>query len=198
MRIGIDFDDVVADSIQAIVNIHNATHGTKFNREDAFTYRAEEVWGGTKEEWRTKLDEFFSTKHLAQLAPIAGSLVAIDTLKKHGHELFIVTGRGKGDVAATEQWLKIHFPDVFRGVHYGDFVVRGNLEPAKMKKSDICKENGIALLIDDNPDVAKECGACGVNVFLFDQPWNRSLPPTAGITRVFSWEEIVEKLNLYY
>lgn len=81
MLLGIDFDDVVADSIGVIVKLHNEQHGTNFKREDVFTYYVHEVWGGTQEEWRAKLDEFFGTKHLADLNPIAGAIPAMRELK---------------------------------------------------------------------------------------------------------------------
>ena len=196
MRIGIDFDDVVTDSVNLIVKLHNQHYGTDFRKDQMTHYTVEKSWGGSKEEWRAKLDEFFSAKNLVHLDPMAGSLAGIKALKDMGHELYIVTGRGsaKDDVAATEQWLIAHFPNVFKGVHYANHIAADQLTVTRREKSEICKENKIELLIDDNPRIAAECATAGIRVFLFDQPWNQGEFP-AGVERVHSWDEIVEKLR---
>jgi uncharacterized HAD superfamily protein len=191
MRIGLDFDDVVADSMQAIIDLHNREYGTSFKKEDASTLPLadREKWGGTKEEWSAKMDDFLSTDHLADLNPVAGVIPAIEELKKH-HELYIVTGRE--DTVATEQWIVMHFPETFKGVHYANHL---SSDPSThIKKSVICKEHGIELYIEDVVANAKDCAEAGIKVFLFDQPWNQgALPPN--VERVKSWEEIVRKLR---
>src|ERR1700735_4313362 len=102
MRIGIDFDDTIAASIEAIVKLHNRQYGTNYKREDVTQYHAHEVWGGTQEEWGKKLDEFFSVKNVEHLDPVAGAIRAIDALKRAGHELYIITARSDSDIEATE------------------------------------------------------------------------------------------------
>jgi hypothetical protein len=192
MRIGIDFDEVVADSAAAIIALHNKQYATNYKKEDITSYHVEDVWGGTKEEWEAKLDEFFSAKNVQYLDPIAGSIPAMDSLKKAGHELYIITARGDSDIEATELWLKLHFPDTFNGVHYGH--ARLNDPEKTRSKPQMCKELGIKLMIDDHLSNAKQCADEGIKVFLFDQPWNqRELPE--GVERVRTWEEIVKKLS---
>jgi len=192
MLLGIDFDDVVADSMDVIVRLHNGKYGTAFKKEDVVAPMVEEVWGGTQEEWRAKLDEFFGTKHLAELSPMAGAIPAMRELKVAGHELYIMTARSDRDVEATELWLTLHFPDVFRGVHYGQSL---SDDPAKRRsKAAMCKELGVELMIDDHMKNAVECAAAGIPALLFDQPWNQGeLPP--GVKRVRSWNEIVERVK---
>ena len=190
MRIGIDFDEVVADSVATIIKLHNEQYRTSFKREEVTKYHVDEVWGGTKEEWRQKLDEFFSTKNAKHLDPVAGSIPAMDALKRAGHELYVITARSDDDIEATELWLKMHFPKTFKNVHYGN-----SWYPEKKKlKSEMCKENGIEVMVDDRMSVAQDCGPAGIRVLLFDQPWNQGeLPPN--VERVFSWDEIVKKLS---
>jgi uncharacterized HAD superfamily protein len=45
MRIAIDFDDVTADSLTAIIRLHNERYGTALTRANFVTYKFEEVWG---------------------------------------------------------------------------------------------------------------------------------------------------------
>jgi uncharacterized protein len=192
MKLGIDFDETVADSIMAIIKLHNDQYGTNYKKEEVTQYHVHEVWGGTQEGWMAKLDEFFSAKNVEHLDPIAGSIPAIDALKKAGHELYIVTARSDSDIEATELWLKLHFPETFKGIHYGQ--ARSDDPVKKRTKSEMCKELGIELMIDDHMSVAKDCSAAGLKVFLFDQPWNQGELPS-GVERVYSWDEIVEKLQ---
>jgi hypothetical protein len=191
MRIGIDFDETVADSIQMIIKLHNKQYGTNYKKEEVVKYKVEEVWDGPKEEWMAKLDEFLSAKNAAHLDPVVGAIPAIDALKKAGHELSIITARGESDVEATELWLKMHFPSTFEGVHYGH--ARSEDPTKRRSKSAMCKALGIELMIDDHMNVAKDCAEAGIRVLLIDEPWNQGeLPP--GVERVYSWEEIIKKL----
>ena len=192
MRIGIDFDETLADSIQMIIKLHNKQYGTNYKKEEVVKYKVEEIWDGTKEEWMAKLDDFFSAKNVKNLDPVAGAIPAIDALKKAGHELYIITARGEGDVEATELWLKKHFPETFKGIHYAH--VRSEDPAKKRKKADICKELGVKLMIDDHMSVAKNCSEEGIRVLLIDEPWNQGELPEH-VERVFSWEEIVKKLS---
>jgi uncharacterized HAD superfamily protein len=192
MRIGIDFDETLVDSMKAIIKLHNEQYGTHYKKDDVTEYHVENIWGGTKEEWTAKLDDFLSAKNTAHFDPIPGAIPAIDALKSAGHELYIITARGDSDVEATELWLTKHFPSTFEGVHYGH--VRSDDPAKRRKKADMCKELGIELMIDDHISVAKNCSEEGIRVLLLDEPWNQGeLPP--GVARVYSWEEIVKKLT---
>jgi 5'(3')-deoxyribonucleotidase len=184
MRIGIDFDDVVADSGAAIIEMHNKKRGTHFKRSDFKTYFFEETWGMTREERRKEIDEFFATDQWKKISPMAGSLKVIEALKTKGHELYIITGRNDKDIAQTELWIEKNFPSVFQGVHFAN----------SRKKSEICKELGIEIMIDDNPDVALECATEGIKVFIFDQSWNREREFPINVERVSSWQDIIRKL----
>lgn len=191
MRIGIDFDDVVADSMGVVIDLQNKKYGTSYKREDATSFNLENIWGGTKEEWQAKLDEFLSAKHHNSLNPMAGVIPAMDALKKMGHELYIVTGRSESYAVNTDPWIEKHFPDTFKGVHYANHLLDTS---ERRTKASICKENGIEVIIEDHMRTATECAVAGIRALLLDQPWNQGeLQP--GVERVRSWEEIVEKLS---
>jgi uncharacterized HAD superfamily protein len=194
MKIGIDFDDVVADSLTAIIRMHNEQYGTNLKPADFVSYKFEEIWGGTREEAIKKVDQFFATDQLKEISPMAGSIKAIEALKELGHDLYIITGRSSNDIAQTERWIKYHFSNIFNGVHFANFFTLDKNSIA-LKKIDICKDLGIELMIDDNLPTALECAAGGIKVFLFDQVWNVHEALPAGITRVHSWDEIVKNLG---
>jgi uncharacterized HAD superfamily protein len=195
MNIGIDFDDVVADSLSLVIRLHNQQYGTDFTQADFTSSNFEKIWGGTREEAIKKVDSFFASDQLKEISPIAGAIKGIKILKEKGHDLFIITGRSTNDVAETERWLKFHFPDVFKGVYYGNFFTL-NKESVYRKKIDICKELGIEIMIEDNLPTALECAVNGMKVFLFDKPWNPYPGLPSGVMRVHSWDEVVDSLKI--
>ncbi|MDO8584691.1 MAG: hypothetical protein Q7R85_01040 [bacterium] len=192
MRIGIDFDDVVANTGIAIIEMHNKKHGTHYKKDDFYSYLFEEIWGGERDENRKEIDEFLTTNRSKKVSPMVGSLKAIQALKAAGHELYIITARRNKHITQTELWIEKHFPDVFTGVHYAS---PSRLKEEPRKKSEICEALGIEVLIDDSPENAFDCAAVGVKIFLFDQPWNRRHEFPKNVERVFSWDEVLHKLR---
>ena len=192
MRIGIDLDEVVGDSITAIIRFHNEKYGTRLTKDDFYSYDFWKVWGGTRDEAIKKVMEFFASDAAWSIDPMAGSMKALMELKEKGHELFIITHRNNDIVGKTEEWLEKHFPRVFAGAHFGNAY---SFSGEGRKKSDICKELGVEVLVDDHMENVRDCASAGIRVLLFDQPWNRqetTLPP--GVERVLSWEEVVGKI----
>ena len=67
-------------------------------------------------------------------------------------------------------------------------------------KSQLCREVGADLLVDDNPAYALECAQNGIEVLLFDwdhgYPWSKTAegPVHPLITRVSSWEVVQVEL----
>ena len=192
MRRGIDLDEVVADTIMALVNFHNERYGTNFNKNDFHSYYFWEIWGGTKKEAINKIYEFFGTDHFANIAPIAGSLNAMEKLKENGHELFVITGRQNEIIKETEEWIEKHFTKVFSGVHFANSY---NLTSQPLKKSAICNQLDIEIIVEDDIYHANDLAEYGIKVLLFDQPWNQNgLESKENIERVYSWEEIIDKI----
>jgi uncharacterized HAD superfamily protein len=192
MRIGLDFDDVVADSGIAIIAMHNAKHGTNFKKEDFANFFFEETWGVPREERNKEIDEFFATDQLTNIDPMAGSLKAIRDLRASGHELYIITGRPNRDIEQTELWIEHHFLDVFAGIH---FASPSRTEEIQRKKSETCKALHIDIFIDDDAKNVLDCAAAGIKTFIFDQPWNRQGEFPANVERVYSWDEIAKKFS---
>ena len=61
-------------------------------------------------------------------------------------------------------------------------------------KSDVCKELGVEVMIEDSLSQAKEIAPCVRKIFLLDCPWNQGDLPM-NVARVYSWDEIVEGLG---
>lgn len=81
----------------------------------------------------------------------------------------VVTSRQHVIRQPTLQWLDTYFPGTFVDVHFGNHYA---LSGPSMSKSEICKQVGAQVLIDDNPRYALECAQAGIQVLLFD--WDGS------------------------
>lgn len=57
-----------------------------------------------------------------------------------------------------------------------------------------CRKFNVEIMIEDKPDVAVYLAEKGIQVLLFDAPYNRSISNT-NIIRVYSWENIYNYLE---
>ena len=110
MRRGIDLDEVVADTIMALVNFHNERYGTNFNKNDFHSYYFWEITGGTREEAVTLVDEFHDSELFDSVPPMKESMNALRELSKL-HELIFITSRPLSYKEKTLKWLKKNFKD---------------------------------------------------------------------------------------
>lgn len=67
-------------------------------------------------------------------------------------------------------------------------------EGKEIRKSDICKKLGADLLVDDQLEHAEDCARVGIEVLLYNSPWNQGIP-LCGVTRVYSWHDIIDKIS---
>ncbi len=186
MKIGIDFDDVLLDCNTALAAFHNARYGTSYKREDVRSWDLSRMWNCTKEEEFVRVREWWASQDHFEAPLVPGALTAVEILAMH-HELHIITARQVETSTATKAWLARHFPSHFNEVH---FVSKSDTDTGS--KVEACQQVGIDLMIDDSLSNACNLNAAGIQVLLFDAPWNQEeVPPS--IVRVYNWEQA-----LYY
>jgi len=191
MIIGFDLDDVLLSFQDTMRQYHNETYGTNYTREQDNTWNLWERWNCTPEESVKRVRDFFAHESHHAAPPLPGSVDAIRALKQN-HEFCIITAKPESFKEKTEEWLEKHFPNmfdklVFTNAFHGD--------GKKRKKSEVCNELGVQIYIEDAMHNAQDVADNGIPVFLMDSPWNQGELPSPLITRVFSWDEIVEKIN---
>jgi len=191
MRIGVDLDEVMADTISAIVHFHNERYGTNLRKDDFRSYHFWEVWGGTRDEAIKKWYEFLETDHFMGISPIKGSFDALRILKENGHEFFVITARQNEMIEETEKWIGKFFPEIFSSIQFANSY---SMVSKGIKKSTLCSQLDINLMIDDDIENAKDVAGSGIKVLLFDRPWNQN-ESGKNIERVFSWEQITDKIK---
>jgi len=190
MKIGFDLDEVLADFLPALIEYHNATYGTSLMREQFYVYKPWEIWGGTKEDTIQEVYDFHKTSYFKNIEPIIYAQEAVNILKRD-NELIIITSRQDDIAEETREWVAQHFPDSFSDIFFTNNYSQNGRSRSKKQ---VCDSSDVDILIEDSLDYALECLSPKRKVFLLDCPWNKSFELAQGISRVYSWKEIVDAI----
>lgn len=190
MIIGIDLDEVIADSLNSFLEFHNDTYGTSLTRKQFYCYEVWKILGEAPEETIQKFYDFYKTHYFDNVKPVAGSVEGIEKLSKN-HKLMVITARPKNISKKTEKWLDKYFTDKFSAIHFTNSY---SLQGEEIKKSELCQKLEVDVLIEDSPYNAKECISNKTKIILLDRPWNETEKVKTGISRVYSWKEIADKI----
>lgn len=189
--IGIDFDDVVIDFNSALCRFHNEQYGTTLTRDDIFRYELEHVWDCTLEEAKERIHQFVHSDAHAHTEPVPGAIDALRRLAAD-YPLHIITSRPDIHVSPTRQWLASRLPDFVDCVHFTNHLDDTRRRP----KSDVCRELGVTVFIEDALHHAQDVASVADEVFLIDAPWNQTQDALPGnIRRVAGWQDIVSQLS---
>jgi uncharacterized HAD superfamily protein len=176
MIIGIDIDGVIADSLHTWVRELNQYFSQEKELKDIVMYQFEKVYNVT---W-AEMDLFFRENQellLSNLAPIKKAKEVLDVLYKQ-HHIMLITARPEDYSQMTENWLNEY------KIAYHKLIMTNYQD-----KSRFCQEMNIDIFIEDSLENAFSIHDTGIQVILFDAPYNQgSLPP--GITRIKDWNEI--------
>jgi uncharacterized HAD superfamily protein len=137
-----------------------------------------------------KMHLFFNSDYFRNMKPVEGAVETIGQLsQKNG--LFIVTSRYKIIKEKTYEQVDGHFKGI-RGICFTKNNYTNN--GWNMTKAEACSMLEADVLIEDSLEYARDCAAHGFRVLLFDEPWNRAKRLPKKITRVKSWQEILQVL----
>lgn len=180
MNVACDLDDVIADLVPRLIEMHADMTGVRLTREQV-----------------TDWDVFPEALHVrartdgtyGRLPLLPGAREFLEWLRQAGHRVFIVTFRGEPSRAITTEWLDRHVPRLYESVH----LTGGS-------KVDACRALGVELIIDDSAQhVQAVTGALAVPGVLLDTPMNRHLPESRLVRRALTHEHarsIIEELAL--
>jgi uncharacterized HAD superfamily protein len=180
MRIAVDLDSVLADTMATFCRILNERHSTQYTVESFTQWNAWQIADITKDEFFRTLDEAWLQW---QTVPATEEKLTdkVKLLRSFG-KVDIVTGRSQETVPYATLWLKEH------RISYDEFV-RTESTRAKVKLN-------YDVYIDDSADlmslIASRLGGSGI---LYSQPWNRKAPDMPKIFRVERWEQIPKVLQ---
>lgn len=186
LRIGIDVDDVLAESLPAYL----AAFRRRFGREVGIEKAAWEIFRQFPDITPGQVDGFFAeleaSDFLGTRPVYPEAVLGVRALAAAGHRLVVVTGRLDQHRGHTGRLLrKAGLLTLFE-----ELVHRDGEASAADYKPRVVRERRLELMIDDERHVAEAVAAVPIPVLLFDRPWNQgALPP--GIRRVGNWEEVL-------
>lgn len=107
--------------------------------------------------------------------------------KKNWYKLLILTARIEEIFwEYTSLWVQNHFPEIFDDIIFADHFHENHRE-----KSEICKDEGIGIMIEDNYDYAMDLAKAWVTTYLIEKPWNNFHEVYhENIIRIKSWEDV--------
>lgn len=178
MRIGIDIDDTLSKTFEAIYpyaleyfKIPNLKRDNQTLRETVTSYGLD----------YTKFCKEYYDKVLPDAEVMEGASEILNKLKKEGHEIIIVTAR-------TDKAYNYPYETSYK------FLIKHNIPFDKLlvghpKKGKICKLENIDLFIDDNVDNCYDISKYGIDVLLYNSPLNKN---NHDFKRVNNFKEIYD------
>lgn len=120
LTVAVDLDEVLGAFVESLAAWHNATHGSALTAADFHSYHFADVWGGSAEATRAKMDVFFGSDHFERLAPLEDAAATLRRLRDSHCRFVVVTSRDHVLADRTRAWLDVHYPGVFEGVLFGN------------------------------------------------------------------------------
>lgn len=188
MKIGVDFDDVVTEFTDSLMEFYHKKYGKKVKRGEIKEWDWGLYWGISRELATKKVDEFHETHSVENVRPLEGAIISLKKLIKC-NEVIIITGRPIRFKLKVETWLQHHIKGKLTIIHAGEWH-----KHQAASKADICKELGIPVILEDAPNTALDCAKEGIKVLLFDKPWNKNVKHE-NIIRVKSWKDAINELS---
>lgn len=184
MLIGIDIDEVIADSVAVYLPTLNALFGKDLRREDLVEWDFERTYGVPPAEIKRFWAVHARSGGWERIRPTDGAAEILARLRER-HEVVVVTGRPEEHVGrATRAWLAAH------RIPHDALVFMEGLDKDEAVRRAIGR--GLDVLVEDHADFALAVAARGVPVFLVDAPWNRRAGPHPLVRRVADLREAAD------
>jgi 5'(3')-deoxyribonucleotidase len=180
MKIGVDFDGVIADPMQTLLTVVHTKWGKRVSLKDLTSWDYRHILGiDLRQEglW----DEVFLNQHIPV---VPGAMESLVFLQEMGHEVVIVTSRDPKEFGFIAAYLYNHLPDAKYTVNaYTTVEAQGG---------------GLDLdfMLDDDPlKLLRLRNVVRYQRILFQRPWNVSCLDVAGyLTRVDGWPGFMVRL----
>lgn len=194
LKIGIDIDNVIADSYPSFLSKFNEAFATSIKYEEVFDFYYLEKHPFVKHDKAKDFIDKLLVDEEFQLAilPYEKVLPVITNWKMKGHRIHYITSRPHTTEKLTYKWLEKHgflLPgttlDLFNSREHHD----KHRKEIMLYKKTVAEKRGVDLFIEDSKEIAE---TMEINVLLIDRPWNKGKLPK-NVARVKDWKEI-EKL----
>lgn len=201
LRIGIDIDDTLLNSVDVITGLNNELYGTKLVRDDWFNvspgaFLNWQLAGGPEISDRVH-ELMVHEKYMESVVAIEGAKAVLDRIALEGHQLFAVTSRPNYVREQTVRELEQCFPGLFSDeTLYMINAFSADPTVAAITKRGVAQELALTHFIDDLPVHANAVAESGIHVVLFSDNylWNQT-GIRDDVTRLTSWKAIGDYLD---
>lgn len=185
-------DEVLAESVDFIFQVIGyQINGFQLSKESIKDYNDVFFWTWISFPDAIRIYRESMEKDIGKLEikPVEWSIEKIKELENLWHELFIVTARNSDYFTDYSiEWAKRYYKNAFRNILFSNQHNGAKYKP----KPEICLENGIEIMIEDNLDYALELAKNGIKTFLLEKPWNiHRTENHDNIIKVKTWKDIV-------
>lgn len=173
MRLGVDIDEIVSDSVDAVLKDVNYTlNGVTFTKEEISNYFLEEIpklkqaWV-TAEQAKNMFDNFMMSDKVLAVKPIIGAQESLKELFDAGAVIYFITARHDDMKINTLKRLDTHYPNIIK-----DVIFANHFTHKARSKASICRDLQIDIMIEDNLNYARNVASKGTPVHMLQQPRN--------------------------
>lgn len=175
IKIGLDFDDVIIDTTDAVIDTLGLFFNEVYNIESITQYNiADSLWLDQK----IVNDAIDVTLTNEEFSIVKDSGAVIKWLSQF-YDLYIVTSRHKDYLPSVNTILERN------GIL--DYI---KLSISSDDKIDIFNYLKINTIIEDRSMYIKSASELGFNTLVYDKPWNRKINNTDRTQRVYNWKDI--------
>ena len=194
MRIGVDIDNVIALSDEAILkeflkHDKEIYEGKGIINEDA-PYITIGMFSWPQEEVNNYYIEAIN-KVVRDIEVVDEVVDSLKELRKRGHEIYIISGRDNkmlpDPYGITKEWLQRN------KIEYDKLILTDTVDSSI--KAKMCLENDIDIMIDDSVKMLLEVEKAGIKTLLYNTKYNAKIEND--LTRIYSWKEIVDYIISY-
>ena len=186
MKISIDCDDVISDTVPITLNLINKLYNKNIPLEefDPIWQNWEKTLG--KRTRKELIKHFFNYDFLYSIPVLPGAIEGVKALKELGVEIYVITSRDEKS-PATRDWVNKHFKNLINDVIF----IKYKDGKQQICKGELCKLNNIDLHIEDNPIHVDEVKSYNIKTLVFNQHWNKDYPNSKLVKRAKDWQDVV-------
>lgn len=177
MKIGIDIDNTITDTLPILKQYckkYNEEVVKRNLKENEEGYTSYTLYDWTKEE-NDGFCENYLPEAMKQVKTKRGAVEIIQKLKEK-NDIYIITARSEKRYEMTRVFLQAnHIP-------------YDNLMIDCKNKAEVCKKNGIEVMIEDEPPHIESISNC-IPVIVFEEPYNKNCKGD-NVYKVKSWNEV--------
>lgn len=195
MNLGFDLDEVIAQTGKMVFSKFNERNNSDLTHEALTSFYFDENTFSEDEAEQEKivnelLDILFSDDYILDIEPYEEAVKALSTLKRQGHDIFIVTKRHTKTKDLTLEWLRAH------KVPCTKLVLTG-LEEKGAAARRYKLDGFVDDLAENLIDLHKTKMRWHKGLMLMTRPWNcNDYIDTSKYTRVSNWGEVLRRIHI--